>query len=309
MNFYNIDMYMVKQMCDYDKADINKISFSLILGTLSRPSSLEYCLDSLLNQDYDDFEIIVVDQSEDGESEKLVKSFNQQMIKYHHVEFKGLSKARNYGLKYAKGTHVCLIDDDAFYERDFLSTAVKVLKLLDRKTILSGYIFDTVKEGPFVNYSSKNNNKNLSLRSIVRTCPSAGLVIPMNLIKDVGCFDEKLGVGSIFPSGEETDIILRGIRIGYKVKYNSDLKLKHPYPIPSKTKYYHNDYMKKGLYFKGLGALFKKHLFTNKMYGLLISYFEVWIKLLIKRMLFIKYDCSQIEYQIACFREGIRQYS
>lgn len=296
---------MTRQIFDVE----NGIKFSLIIGTLNRPIALEYCLHSLINQSYKNYEIIIVDQSGDDETENLVKRISQEKINYHHVKFKGLSKARNYGLQYAKGDYLCLIDDDAFYEKDFLSNAVNALKSFDSKTILSGYIYDTQKKGPFVKYRLKNNNKALSLRSIVRTCPSAGLVIPKILIKDVGQFDEQLGVGGKYPSGEETDMILRGIRRSYTVRYIRNLRLRHPYPIPDSTLQGDNDYKKRGLYYKGLGALFKKHMFINKMPGLLVCYLEVWIKLFIKKMLVFKYNQRQINYQIECFKEGVDKYN
>lgn len=292
-------------MNDQKIEGVQNVKFSLIVGTLNRAVELDNCLKSLQKQEYTNYEIIIIDQSENDETEKLIKSKSQEMIKYYHVSYKGLSRARNDGLKKAKGDYICLIDDDAFYRKDFLSTAVKSL---DDRTVLSGYIYDTIKKGAFVKYNVDNNYKKLSLRSIIRTCPSAGLVIPMRMIKDVGGFDEQLGVGSDYPSGEETDLLLRGLRRGYTVVFIKDLILKHPYPIPDCSIQNYNANEKRALYYKGLGALFKKHLFINKMHGLLVCYLEVWIKLLIKKILFFKYGSKQIKKQMACLKEGVKRY-
>lgn len=77
--------------------------FSLIIGTLNRVESIKSCLESIYNQTIDDYEIIIVDQSNDDETENYIKSLCSDKIKYLHVSYKGLSKARNQALKMASG--------------------------------------------------------------------------------------------------------------------------------------------------------------------------------------------------------------
>ena len=50
------------------------MKFSFIIGTINRTRELKYCIESLLTQSYREFEIIIVDQSENDLTEKLVKS-------------------------------------------------------------------------------------------------------------------------------------------------------------------------------------------------------------------------------------------
>ena len=76
--------------------------FSIILATLNRSKEIEACLQSLENQIERDFEIIIVDQSEDDKTKHISEKFDNLNIKYYNVPFKGLSKARNYGIKHAK---------------------------------------------------------------------------------------------------------------------------------------------------------------------------------------------------------------
>ena len=54
------------------------MKFSFIIGTINRTRELKYCIESLLTQSYREFEIIIVDQSENDLTEKLVKSFNEK---------------------------------------------------------------------------------------------------------------------------------------------------------------------------------------------------------------------------------------
>ncbi len=68
---------------------------SVLLCTLNRPELIKNCIASFLDQTYERFEIIVVDQSRDKDTEESCRSFNDPRIKYYQEEYTGLSKARN----------------------------------------------------------------------------------------------------------------------------------------------------------------------------------------------------------------------
>ena len=74
----------------------------------------------------------------------MVNTFNDNRIIYKHVKFKGLSKARNEALRIAKGEYFCLIDDDAYYPPDYLCKLSICLKRNETKTIISGYMWDSL---------------------------------------------------------------------------------------------------------------------------------------------------------------------
>lgn len=278
------------------------MKFSLIIGTLNRPRAIKNCLESLETQTFQDYEIIIIDQSDDKVTKDLVKKVGDPRIIYKHVAYKGLSRARNDALRVASGEYFCLIDDDAYYDYKYLEIA---REHIEEKTVLSGYIFDNITVGPFAGYKDDYNHKTLPMRMIIRTCPSAALVIPMSLVKEVGGFDEQLGVGSKYAACEETDLIVRGIAIGYQVKYVRELQLKHPFPIPETADKI--DYIKGSSYYRGMGAFYKKHL-DKHIKGLRICYIEVWLKLIIKRFLVFKYNKQDIDMLIDGLKDGLNNY-
>ena len=285
------------------------MKFSLIVGTLNRRNELQHCLNSLLQQAYKDYEVIIVDQSEDDETKELVNTYNDQRIIYNKVDFKGLSKARNYGLKIAGGDYFCLIDDDAYYDESFLANAYSYLKEKElHRVILSGYIFDTDKEGDFAKYKESLDGRYLSLSKILNTCPSAGLVVPMDVIKECGGFDEELGVGARFGAGEETDLLIRVYKKGFKVIYRKNLSLKHPYPPKEKKPGKEEKAEKMGAYYRGFGAVYKKHVFQSFHFYMFLRYLVVWMKLIVKRLLPFKYDKNRTKAEIKGFKEGLKQY-
>ncbi len=86
---------------------------SVVIPTLGREKILLNTLRDLLNQDYPNFEIIVVDQSD--EINKQVLDFihqNKEKIKFFHLEEKGTPGAKNKGVEKAKGNIILFCDDD-----------------------------------------------------------------------------------------------------------------------------------------------------------------------------------------------------
>jgi Glycosyltransferases, probably involved in cell wall biogenesis len=97
------------------------MKFSLIMATYGRSNEIENFLISLKNQTYKNFELIVIDQNDDDKAYKIIKKFQNDInIIYLKVSFKGLSKARNYGLNYASGQIIAFPDDDCEYPNDFI---------------------------------------------------------------------------------------------------------------------------------------------------------------------------------------------
>lgn len=280
------------------------MKFSLIIGTLNRDKEIRYCLESLFNQSFNDYEIIVIDQSDNKRTEKYIQRLERKNIKYIHVDYKGLSKARNDGLMVAKGEYVCLIDDDANYNESYLDIANKYVS---SDTILSGHIISTKNNKPYVAYIETKNQKYLNQREVIRTCPSAGLVIPKRLFERIGDFDERFGVGAKYGSGEETDILLRGMRVGYNVMYVNSMILRHPYPIKKEEISYTDEKMlKRAKYLEGLGALIKKHSFELDNKSIMKTYYETKIKLYTK--LLVSKEKKYIKRQLDSFNNGYKKY-
>lgn len=90
---------------------------SIIVPVYNVERYIDKCLNSLVNQTLDDYEIIIViDGSEDG-SIDIVKQYYERypsIITYYETTNKGLSAARNYGLKKAKGEYVGFVDSDDY---------------------------------------------------------------------------------------------------------------------------------------------------------------------------------------------------
>lgn len=91
---------------------------SIILPSYNVAPYIERAINSLLNQNLDDYEIIIVD---DGSTDNLMEVCEQwsgnENIKIYQIEHQGVSAARNYGLKVANGEYVWFMDADDWVEK------------------------------------------------------------------------------------------------------------------------------------------------------------------------------------------------
>ncbi len=108
----------------------NKPLVSVIVPVYNIEKYVRKCLDSLTSQSYENIEIIVVDDgSTDGSGEICNGiALADKRVKVFHKKNGGLSSARNYGIKKAKGEYVCLVDGDDYVKRNFVKVMVGAME-------------------------------------------------------------------------------------------------------------------------------------------------------------------------------------
>ncbi|MCL5990545.1 MAG: glycosyltransferase, partial [Bacteroidetes bacterium] len=108
--------------------EIGTVKVSVIIPTFNRPDLLKIAILSVIQQTYNDYEIIVVNDC--GKSVQLViDEFDNKKIKYiEHTTNKGLAASRNTGIKCSKGKYLCYLDDDDFFYPGHLETLVRFLE-------------------------------------------------------------------------------------------------------------------------------------------------------------------------------------
>lgn len=104
--------------------------FSIIIPVYNVEFYLKECIDSVLLQDFQDYEIICVNDGSTDNSLEILKSFSDSRIKIINQENQGLSCARNSGLDIALGQYVWFIDSDDKIAENSLS---ELNKLIDQK--------------------------------------------------------------------------------------------------------------------------------------------------------------------------------
>lgn len=98
--------------------------FSIIIPVYNVEKYIVKCLDSVLNQTYKDFEVIVVN---DGTTDKSIEMIKDYPIKLITQKNQGLSAARNKGASKATGEYLLFLDSDDYIEKDLLKNIDKSL--------------------------------------------------------------------------------------------------------------------------------------------------------------------------------------
>lgn len=99
---------------------------SIVLPTYNRASFLPGAISSVLNQTYQDFELIIIDDGSSDNTPMLLNNYrkNKKIKIITHSQNKGVSEARNSGYKYATGKYIALLDSDDFFKPDYLEKVV-----------------------------------------------------------------------------------------------------------------------------------------------------------------------------------------
>ena len=86
---------------------------SAVIPTHNRAGEVGRAIQSVLNQTFQDFEIVVVDDASEDDTEKTVRGFEDRRIRYiRHAVGKGDAAARNTGIRNATGEYIAFLDDD-----------------------------------------------------------------------------------------------------------------------------------------------------------------------------------------------------
>ncbi|WP_298111452.1 glycosyltransferase family 2 protein [uncultured Bacteroides sp.] len=176
----------------------NKNLVSIITPMYKGADFIGETIESVLNQTYTDWEMIIVDDCspDGGAGIKVVKKYqkNDQRIKLLESKVNtGSSGARNIALKQAKGQFIAFLDSDDIWHSNFLMAQLDFMKRKDAALVFSSYrrIDEITKEeilSPFIVPEKVN------YRSLLKTCP----IFPSTAIYDVNkCgkyfFNEEMG--------------------------------------------------------------------------------------------------------------------
>lgn len=232
--------------------------FSLVLATVDRVRELERFLRSLDAQTHRDFELIVVDQNPDDRLAPIFEKYRGRFPLIHLRSQRGLSRARNVGLKHLNGEIVAFPDDDCWYPPDLLENIAEFFTVTPQ---WEGVLVRSVDQsGMPTTIKGDVKSQSVSIFNVWRLAVSFVIFLRRRVINQVGVFDESLGVGAgtAWGAGEEVDYLLRAIKAGARLYYRPHLFVYHPEPVASyNTKSFRRGYR----YASGGGRVMRKHCF------------------------------------------------
>jgi GT2 family glycosyltransferase len=241
-----------------DKTSLPPIT--VVVSTRNREERILPTIQSILSNDYPQFELILVDQSQNGAAEDVLRPFQTHShFRYIRTDLRGLSYGRNLGIRKTKNEFIAFTDDDCEVPRDWLRRLVASFEVDSHIGIVfgdvvpgphdrtSGFIPATICPRPFLFKSIYQKHQVEGI--------SACMGIRRSAWEEIGPFDEMLGAGAAFQAGEETDFVIRVLLAGHFVFETPEVKVLH-----HGFRTWNQGLSLIDHYWYGTGAVFAKHI-------------------------------------------------
>lgn len=213
---------------------------SAIICTHNRDNYLGAAIDSLLMQDFDEFEVVVVDNGSSDRTHQVVKDrLCDPHLKYVFEPVLGLSVARNTGARASKGEIIAYLDDDAVASASWLSILYQAYQDNEKLAIAGGKVTLLWPEGvttpPWLSSGLSSNLGAYDLGDTLVYINRPGLTprglnysIRRSFLAQIGGFDPNLGrVGKNLLSNEELHTTELALKLGWQVAYLPDALVAH----------------------------------------------------------------------------------
>ena len=115
--------------------DKEKVLFSIILPTYNREKKIVNAIQSVLDQTYKSWELIIIDNNSTDNTKKIVEQFKNDNLFFYQLDNNGIiAKSRNLGINKAKGEYICFLDSDDWWESNKLKRVYR--SIIDGKTFI-----------------------------------------------------------------------------------------------------------------------------------------------------------------------------
>lgn len=216
---------------------------SVVVPFYNVQDCVEYCVSSLLKQDYKDNELLLIDDGSTDDTGDLLDTYAEYpRVRVFHKENGGLSDARNYGIERAQGTYVTFVDGDDFVSPYYLSALMQGEEESEGEALVIGTpmrrVVDESCVGKLIEWSRPSE------KPIVLSCKEAyrtmlydyvtesawGKLFPRTLLGKapfpVGAYYEDLSTIKSFLLGARSIVEIRGEYYAYVMRQGAITKKK-----------------------------------------------------------------------------------
>lgn len=202
--------------------------FSVVIPLYNKELSIRNTLQSVLDQTFEDYDIIVINDGSTDNSASIVEEISDPRIRLIHQENLGVSTARNRGINEARKEWIALLDGDDLWLEDHLSTLADMIKQFpEEKVFATSYIRSNE------NLPKKQDNSIEVIEDYFKRVVNGHFVwtgimcIHKQVFEKVGNFNTKIC------RGEDLD---QWARIGHSYKYIKSKKVTALYKIDSENR-------------------------------------------------------------------------
>lgn len=175
-------------------------SVSVIIPTFNCAKYLPEAVESALNQSYQDFEIVIIDDGSTDKTNEIVECYaksHNDKIQYIYQQNKGLACARNTGIKNSQGEYIALLDADDVWLPNRLAEQIAVIEKSKNVGLVHSNITFISEEGKLLSTPKRDEGSlcgnifnALFTRNAHISCPT--VLFRRECLESVGLFDENL---------------------------------------------------------------------------------------------------------------------
>lgn len=120
---------------------MNNELISIIVPIYNKEDYLPQCLDSIINQSYTNFEVLLVNDGSTDSSGIICQEYAERDSRFRYIEKEngGVSSARNLGLERSEGAYITFIDSDDWVEFNYLEVLYNALRENNADVAISSY--------------------------------------------------------------------------------------------------------------------------------------------------------------------------
>ncbi|AFL84420.1 glycosyl transferase [Belliella baltica DSM 15883] len=202
--------------------------FSVIIPVYNRPNEIKDLLQSLILQDYNKFEVVIVEDGSEINCKDVVDEFNNRLeIQYFYISNVGQGFARNFGMERAKGDFFVLFDSDCIIPQSFLFNLSKAIQQRN----LDAYGGPDTADS---NFSFLQKAMNYSMTSVLTTGGIRGKLKDKSKYQARG-YNMGLSKAAFLKSkgfvdpnrGEDIELSIRLKKLGFKLELVEDAYVYH----------------------------------------------------------------------------------
>lgn len=142
----------------------NKVLVSVVIPTYNRSSLIKNTIDSVLNQTYENFELIIVDDASTDNTEEIIRKYEDVRIRFIKLEENSQgTKPRNIGIQQSKGEYIALLDSDDEWLPTKLEKQVEFLQKFndDRMVCFTDLVLKEKKKTTYSSNRKLNKDDNI----------------------------------------------------------------------------------------------------------------------------------------------------
>ena len=244
---------------------------SVVICTRNRGSNLLPTVESILKQTYSDFELLILDQSDDDSTERACHEISADpRLRYHRLELPGKPLAQNHALEITDAPYLVFTDDDC----EALPNWLEILLAAFDSDPKIGCIFGDVAAAPhdpnkgFIPYNAIAQDRTISglweflrMPGLKNFGIGANLAVRRKALDGIGGFDPCIGPGAKYGYADDHDLAVRILLAEWRVHFSSAARVVH-FGF-REWKHSAEDVRRTGY---GFGATFAKYIRCGKIY-------------------------------------------